>query len=444
MNKNVFLSIIGALLIMVFTCHAFGEVKTKDRQLLQEDQTQNQPKDQVQDQKLITLNYRDMDIRDAFSSLAMEFKINIVLSNEVQGAITLHLFGMSIEDALATIAMAGGYTYKKTGDMHHIYKASAEEQKPIPEPVETQMKIFKASFVEIDKVKETLDAVPGLNPIDVHESTKTIIVNDTPENIKKIEEIFSVLDSVPKQVLIEAKIIKVNLDESMIFGVDWQAIMTDGIIQTSGLSTALLPGATKPITSPVPASGTGLFANFVAGVGSSSQIAAAIDLLQTQTDLDVVATPKILAVHGKEAKIRVGGEQGYRLTTTIDNVTTESIEFIDTGTILEITAYIDENENILLYVKPSLSSVTISLGIPKVTSTTASTWLLAKDGETIFIAGLIETIDIQKEEGIPLLGDIPVLGYLFKRTEDSVSRQELVIMITPTIIKNSFLPPPKS
>lgn len=435
MNKLVLSSILMALLMGFNTCRALAQPDTRAAH--------------QREQQRITLNYRDINIRDAFSALAMEFKINIVLSNEVQGTITLHVFGLTLEEALSTIAAAGGYEYKTTGTIHRVYKATAAEKAEAAVPVRTEMKVFKASFVEIEKVKTTLDAVPGLNPIEVHEATKTIIVNDTPENIKKVEEIFSYLDAAPKQVLIEAEILKVTLDDSMVFGVDWKAILSDGIIQTKGLSSAILPGTaagtdiiTSGVTSPVPTDGNGVFANLIAGTGKKSQISLAIDALKTKTDVDTLSTPKVLAIHSKAAKVQVGGQQGYKVTTTNNGVSNETIQFIDTGTILEITPYIDAQNNVLLNVKPSINSATITAGIPVVTSTSVSTWLLAKDGETVFIAGLIETTDTKKKEGIPILGDIPVLGYLFGRTEDKKGKQELVVLITPKIIRNGSPAPP--
>jgi type II secretory pathway component GspD/PulD (secretin) len=445
MNKNVFLSLLFVLLVTVFSGQASAKEKLPAQGL----------RVQALNEQLITLNYRDMDIRHAFSALAMEFKLNIVMSNDVQGNITLHLFKLTIEDVLKTIAMAGGYDYKKTQGLYKIYKASPEEKIEVPKPIETQMKVFKTSFAEVGKVKATLSAVPGLNPIEIHESTKTIIVNDTLDNIKKIEKILSFLDAVPKQVLIEAKILKVALTDDMTFGVDWKAIMTDGIIQTSGLSTAVLPvpdkttvvdgvtTITEGSTSPVGKSGKGMFGYLFAGVGGTSQIAVAIDALKSKAKVDTVATPKVLAIHGIAAKVVVGGKQGYRVTTTTDGVSTETIEFIDTGTILEITPYIDEHDNILLNVKPAISSATISSGIPVVTSTSVSTWLLAKDGETAFIAGLIETTDIKTKESIPILGDIPILSYVFSRTVDKKVKEELVILITPKIVRNNLSPSSK-
>ena len=439
MNKKVFLSLFFVLLVIIISGPAFAKEKAPGlgRQI------------KPLNEQLITLNYRDMDIRHAFSALAMEFKLNIVMSRDIQGTITLHLFKLTLEDAMSTIAMAGGFDYKKTQGLYYIYKATEAEKTPVPVPIETQMKVFNASFVDVATAKATLDAVPGLNPVEVHASTKTIVVNDTLDNIKKIEKILSFLDAVPKQVLIEAKILKVTLNDDMTFGVDWKAIMTDGIIQTSLLSTAKLPDTTSgtefitgPSTSPAPGS-RGTFANFVAGIGSTSQIALAIDALKTKVDVDTVATPKVLAIHGKEAKVMVGGQQGYKVNTTIDGVTSESVEFIDTGTILEITPYIDDQENILLNVKPAINSANVSSGTPVVVSTAVATWLLTKDGETAFIAGLIESTDTKRKYGIPILGDLPILSYLFSRTEDIKEKKELVILITAKIIRNNLPPSPK-
>ncbi|MBT3175676.1 MAG: hypothetical protein HOG03_05245 [Desulfobacula sp.] len=437
MNKNVFLSLLFVLLVIIFFEQALANEKLPE---------QSQQVKALNEQ-LITLNYRDMDIRHAFSALAMEFKLNIVMSNDVQGNITLHLFKLTIEDALETIAMAGGYDYQKTQNLYKIYKATPEEKAAASKPIETQMRVFQTRFAEVVKVKETLAAVPGLNPIEIHEATKTIIVNDTLDNIKKIEKILSFLDAVPKQVLIEAKILKVTLNDNMTFGVDWKAIMTDGIIQASGFSTAVMPDidlVTGVITPTAPAKGAGGFANYVAGIGSTSQIAMAIDALKTKTKVDTVATPKVHAIHGKEAKVQVGGKQGYKVTTTSDGISSETIEFIDTGTILEITPYIDDQDNILLNVKPSINSAIVTAGIPVVTSTSVSTWLLAKDEETAFIAGLIESTDTKEKQGIPILGDIPILSYLFSQTKDKNVKAELVILITPKIVKNNLPAPPKS
>ncbi len=130
----------------------------------------------------------------------------------------------------------------------------------------------------------------------------------------------------------------------------------------------------------------------------------------------------------------MGGQQGYKVTTmTGTGLATESIEFINTGTILEITPYIDDDGNVLLQVTPSINSVRLEAGgIPVVSSTIVSTWLLAKDGETAFIGGLIQDTKTKNTEFVPCLGSIPLVGNLFGQTDKTSGKSELVVLITPT------------
>jgi type II secretory pathway component GspD/PulD (secretin) len=173
----------------------------------------------------------------------------------------------------------------------------------------------------------------------------------------------------------------------------------------------------------------------ITGVGNNFDISAALDALQTKTNVDTISSPKILAIHGKKAKVQVGGEQGYSVTTVSDGISQQSIEFIQTGTILEITPYIVDDGKVLLNVRPSIQSASIEEdGIPVVTTTEVTTWLIADSGETVFIGGLIQNQKILNSSKIPLLGDIPLLGGLFSRVGRDTRRSELVILITPRII----------
>ena len=116
-------------------------------------------------------------------------------------------------------------------------------------------------------------------------------------------------------------------------------------------------------------------------------------------------------------------------------VTSETIQFIDTGTILEITPYIDDSGNVLLTVQPSINSVTIDnvTGIPVVKSTTVSTSLMAKNGETVLIGGLIEETKTISRSYVPWFGEIPVLGLLFGQKKRNIGKSEFVVLITPHI-----------
>jgi len=385
------------------------------------------------DNDLLTLNLIDVDIREILSAIAIEKEINIATSKDVSGKISVHLFEMTLKKALDAVTMAGGYSYHKHEDLYYIYKPKVEKD---PQAKRLQVRIFKLRYAEMDKIQEVLGAIPGIRMLKIHDPSKTIVVEDTPENIKKIETIVNYWDTMPKQVMIEAKILEVVLTDDMTLGINWETMLGDARVGTGGFSTATMP--TGLGTSPIPDTGQGIFANIITGAGTTHQFTAALDALQAKTKINTLSTPKIRAIHGKPARVQVGGQQGYKVTTTNLGIATETIEFIDTGTILDITPYIDDDNNILLNVKPTINAARIEEGIPVVNSTTVSTWLMAKNGETVFIGGLIQDSDTETKDGIPFLSKIPLLGLLFGRTFRGSGKTELIVLITPRIIEDGI------
>jgi type II secretory pathway component GspD/PulD (secretin) len=491
MTKKIVRSLIVVFMLGMFIDPAFAQLLDKgitpeaSEERKKELVTEN--KVTLKDNQLISLNYLDVDIRKALSALAMEHEINLVTAKDVSGKISLYLYQVTLDEALEAITLAGGFSYHKYGYLYYVYKPKEvrdpqaerlqmrifrlkyavekvqeilaaipgirmvkvhEPSKTIivedtPENIQKietlisywdsmpkQMRIFRLKYADVEKVQEVLDKIPGMRMIKVHEPSKTIIVEDTPENIQKIETVISYWDRMPRQVMIEAKILEITLTDDMSLGVNWGKILGDVRIGTGRLSTATMP--TTEGVSPVPA-GAGVFANIITGAGSSQQFTAALDALQTKTRVETLSTPKILAIHGKEASVQVGGKQGYKVTTVIEGVAPETIEFIDTGTILKITPYIDDDGNVLLNVIPNIQSARIEEGIPVVNTTAVSTWLVAKNGETAFIGGLIQDTKTRTRQMIPCLGSIPMLGTLFGRTLQGTGKSELIVLITPYI-----------
>jgi len=379
------------------------------------------------DSDLMSLNFREIDIRELISALAIKHEINVAMSNEVSGKVSIHLYQVTFDEALAAITLAGGFTYQKHGDLYYVFKP---QKSSAPQPEHQKMWVYKLKYVGVEKVQEVLDAFPGMSLIKIHEPSKTVIVQDTPENIAKVETLITYLDAAPKQVMIEAKILEVTLKDDMSLGVNWEKILGDVRLGTVAFSNAKIPTTASDYSVPA----MGVFGNIITGTGSRHQFAAAIDALQTKTKVNTLSAPKILAIHGKKARVQVGGQQGYRVTTANQGISTETIEFIDTGTILEITPYISDEGSILLNVQPSIRSATIELGIPVVNATDVSTWLLAKDGETVFIGGLIRDTKTQTRNQVPILGSIPIIGWLFGKSADGIGKSELVVLITSQIV----------
>ena len=386
------------------------------------------PKYTARYRRLLNLSLIDIDIRDALSALAMEQEVNIATATEVSGKISVHLYQVTLEKALHAITLAGGFSYHKHSDVYYVYKPKKAKD---PQIDRLEMRIFQLKYANVDKVQEILGGLPGIRMLKFHEPSKTIIIEDTPENIKKVEKIIAHWDAMPKQVMIEARILEITLTDEMELGVEWAAILGDVRVGTSSFSRAVLPAGQE--VSPVPDSGSGLFFNLLTG-SDSRQFAAAIDALQKKTNVNTLSTPKVLAIHGEPAKVQVGGQQGYSVATTNLGVTSENIQFIDTGIVLEITPYIDDDGTVLLNVKPSITSAQLEEGIPVTRTAFVETWLLAKSGETVLIGGLIQDNITKTRSEVPCLGDLPLLGLLFGSRGRSVDKVELVILITPTVV----------
>lgn len=392
------------------------------------------------DELFMTLNFFQADIQKVLSAIAMQNEINIISTKDVTGKISVHLYRVPLQEALKAVTLAGGFSYLKKGALYYVYKPKEEKD---PQSEKLIVRVFKLKYADswikedFDKVKEILGSIPGMRTINMHESSKTIIVEDTPGNIKKIEAIISFWDTMPRQVMIEAQILEITLTDDMTFGVNWEKYLGGGSgirIGTGGLSTATLP-TTAAIT---PITGTGVFANMITGIGTSAQFALALDALRAQTDINTLSMPKILAIHGKEATVMVGGSQGYAVTTTTEGVTKSGFEFLPTGTRLIITPYIDDQDNVLLDVEPSIDSATLAAdGTPQASTTSVNTRLLVRDGQTVFIGGLIRKQKNKTKTGIPCLGGLPGFGAAFRRDVTGTSKTELVILISPQILESA-------
>jgi type II secretory pathway component GspD/PulD (secretin) len=217
--------------------------------------------------------------------------------------------------------------------------------------------------------------------------------------------------------MIEAKILEITLDQNENFGIEWNKVFSgDGVnrIGTSGL---------------VPRNTPGLVFNFV-----NNNVDLYLNALSNKGRVRTLATPKLLTLENQEASTNIGDKLGYRVTTTINNVTSESIQFLETGVILRVTPSVDSDGRIALRVRPEVSSGSLLGGIPSKKTTEVNTQLVAENGQSILIGGLIKSSAGLRRTGVPLLGDLPVLGKLFSNNETTGSSTETIVLITPRIV----------
>jgi len=261
----------------------------------------------------------------------------------------------------------------------------------------------------------------------------TLLVYDYPENVEAARDLLRT----PRQVLVEATILDVKLTEDMQFGIDWANLETviTGIANASSpivQGTDYVQSTGGATGSPLVNKGGGLTIGIEHG-----HIAAFIRAVETVTDVSILANPKILAINKQLGQVYIGTKIGYLdQTTQNDNTTTQSVSFLDTGTKLSFRPYIGNDGYIRMDIHPKDSSGSLNAeNIPDETSAELVTNILVKDGETIVIGGLFRDKITAKRTQIPLLGDLPLVGVLFRSKTDQIMRHEVVILLTCHIIE---------
>lgn len=370
----------------------------------------------------INLNFRAAPIEEVFDMLSRKDQVNIVLSKGVTGPVSVNLYGVSVKEAIYGVAKAAGYWVEtRNGDYVILGKETGVDYPS----ANTQIRTFKVQYSDTKQVGDILAKyVSRYGKITPLIGRKLIVVEDLPGFVERIGKLLEDLDVQPKQVMIEAKILEVTLDESENFGVDWKKIFgsagnTSGSFGTSGLAVG---SAAKP--------SQGFFFSLL-----DRHLEAFLSALAAKGRIRTLSTPKLLALENQESKAVIGDSTGYRVTTTINLVTTETVQFLESGVILKVTPSVDQQGRVLLRVHPEVSSATLVDGIPSKKSTEVTTELICEDGQSIFIGGLIKGKSSLERQGVPVLGDLPVIGGLFSNRQEAVNSSETVVIITPYVVR---------
>ncbi len=429
------------------------------------------------------LNYIGFDkekcksIRDALRVLGAMYKKNIVPSSNVDGPLTVtSLYDVTFEQALESV-LGYGYKYDQEGNFIKVY--TAEEYKKIKEDPDRMIcKVFTLYYISaaeamtlIKPVLSGAGSIQGSSPAesivptgdsisagssggDTMALNDHIVIEDYPENIAEVEKLLKQLDIRPKQVLIEATILSATLREDMELGVDLNflaGVHLDGTSTTTEVGGPLAAALETTTTTPLQqiAAGTPGHAPIetfgfarVGGNGlrigiTSGDFAAFITALEQVTDTTILANPKILAVNKQLGQVYIGTKIGYiSQTTQTQTSTTQQVDFLDTGTKLSFRPYIGDDGYIRMDIHPKDSSGTLKANdIPDEFSTELATNVMVKSGQTIVIGGLFRDVVVTSRSQIPLLGDLPLVGALFRGTSDTTERQEVIVLLTPHIIE---------
>ena len=424
----------------------------------------------------ITLDYSDADVRDVLDMLAAKAGVNMIYGDDVSGTLTISLSKVPFDEAFQTILNVKGLAAQQVGD--NILRIAApatfmaEQKKAMP-----QTRVFFLSYAKAAEVKAQVDSVATAEgrtkaSCNADEANNALIVTDNPIGLDATARLIRSLDRVPKQVLIEAKLVEVSLDNSLDYGISWsaygekngnyfgsgnsasQSMIGGGNpgMQTPG-SGGVTDGTGKLVSNPLSGtsggSGVNLPANLVYGafrlgkVASNYMFDAVITAAAKKGKAKVLSDPKVATLNNKEANINITTQIPYTTTEVSASnppVSTTKVTYLTTGIILKVTPTINPDGRISMKINPSISQPSATItpvagGAPGIDTRSADTSVIVRDGETIVIGGLISDTQSEAVFKVPILGDIPILGYLFKKKSMSRTRMELLIFVTPKVIE---------
>ena len=375
-------------------------------------------------------------------------------SAAVDGMLTFtSLYDVTFDEAMQAI-LGGSFEYAQKGNIIEVFTKgdknrmtyevfrldyiSAAEARKLIEPVLSSLGTIGVTSPAETGVPtgESISAPSGGG--DTMSLKDTLVVFDFAENIKKAREVIASVDVRPKQVLVEATLLSAKLTEDMQLGIDWDtlkgSVITELMDVTVKSPTYVKSGSNIGIGRPVSKIG-GITIGLAIG-----DVAAFIRAVEEVTDVTIMANPKILAVNKQLGQVYIGDKLGYRegdVETAAGGTQIGAVKFLDTGTKLSFRPYIGSDGYIRMDIHSKDSSGSIVAEIPQETSAELVTNILVKDGETIVIGGLFRDKVTTSKSQIPLLGDLPFIGALFRGTADSVVRQEVIILLTPHIIEDT-------
>lgn len=327
-------------------------------------------------------------------------------------------------------------------------EAIAEIEKPLETFVYPLQ--YASADVVADKLRARIDA-KAVGSITPDERSNKIIVRAFPARIKEIKSILRELDSPTKEVMIESRILQIVLKPQFDAGIDWQLDFRDSSdpeLRKVSFSNFYLDADRISSSDPLFSEGTAArsFGQIAIGDFATDAFETKLRALQQVSDTKILSNPKIMVTNNEEARIHIGDTVPYIISTTSgtgDNaITSEDVRFIDVGLKLNVTPIINDEDVVTMRLRPEISTVVGTLtsqggGIPQVNKTEVETTVMVKDGNTIVLGGLKRDDKSHIKKGLPVLMDMPMIGKLFSRANDDFNQTEIVIFITPHIVKSS-------
>ncbi|MGH2453250.1 MAG: secretin and TonB N-terminal domain-containing protein [bacterium] len=363
---------------------------------------------------VITLDLRNAELADVLSALAKLCGFNIVTDASVKGTITLRLVDVSCDEALRFILDANNLGFRRVG--RNMIIMSAEKLAPPPEAPEAV--VYPIGFADVDKVRAAIAAsVPGVRTA-VDTRANVLIVFGTSVQQEQVQKILAALDIQIPQIMIETRVVDISTNVLKDLGLNWGT--TGGILG-------------MPITG---FGVTGVFpSNFAINIVMPG-FGAFLTALVREGKARVLSAPRVAVIDGNKATVNLGEEVPIPQVDANGRIT---FTFKPIGVVLEITPRLNRDNIITTTVIPEVSSVieflqTPAGPVPRIATRKANTIVQVRNGESIVIAGMISAQERVTIVKVPLLGDIPVIGSLFRRTTTDRSESEVIFIVTPFVV----------
>lgn len=401
--------------------------------------------------KLYDFNFVNMDYEAVFRSVSVIAGVDILLAPDVKGKMTLRVTKKTWQETMDIICNMNDLTWVIQDKYITIQRQStyqAKQKKIADEEAQAEnnaplvRKNFQVQHAKADELVKVLESMKsGRGKITTVERTNSIIVYDTDAKIEQMEMALTELDVETLQIMITAKLVVVNSERARELGVDWSASMGSSAL-TPGVAGGGAGGAGSSRTSAAiqsfPHGGsTPAVSGATSAISASlldNNLQIAISNLMGDASTEVLASPQVSTLDNTEAKVFMGDQVSIRV---IDDSGESSTKMVETGIKLTVTPHVSGDNRILLDLHPENNSYDYdSKGEIVISKQEAETKAVVADGETVVIGGLTRNETQESESGIPFLKDIPLLGNLFKYTRKSVVKKDLVIFVTPRIIRN--------
>ena len=408
----------------------------------------------------IDLNFQNVNVRSVLQIIAEVAQKNLVVDDSVTGTITLRLQNVPWDQALDIVLKTRGLDKRSVGNVLLVAPAAklAERErieleglKQVEElsPIETEF--IQINYRKSSELKSRIEEASLISKrgfVLADDATNVLMIRETAKQLDVIKNTLLKFDVSVSQIMVEAKLVSATSDVSRELGVRWGAGFNDGRFFVGGTGAGLsFPGRTSgtgessspnaPLSVDLGVSGTGQSAIRLGYISQSGlQLSAELSALNSTGDAEIVSQPKVITTNGKPAEI----ESGQELPSTIVEDGTATVQFKDVVLSLKVTPQITPGDRIALELELKQDSIgqVLPNGEVSINKNSLKTSVVVKDGDTIVLGGVYRNSATNLLAKTPLLGDLPIIGALFRQTKKSVQKNELLIFITPKLLRQSL------